>query len=232
MKIFIDSGHNYQGADTGAIAGGVREQDITFKIADKLRVLLESNGYSVKMSRNSIEESLGSSVSESLKKRCDLSNAWGADLFVSIHCNAGGGKGTETYVYSDKGKAYDTAKRVNSAIVNKLNLADRGVKVSKALYVLKHTVSPAMLIETAFIDNESDRQKLTLRQSEFAEAIYEGITGNTIYKEVTEEENIVSEFKKRGIITDEALWISKFSDDRNSYFLAKKTLDYMMKRGI
>lgn len=38
MRICIDAGHNYSGFDTGALGNGLREQDITFKIADKLKV--------------------------------------------------------------------------------------------------------------------------------------------------------------------------------------------------
>ena len=94
MKIFVDSGHNYKGADTGAIGDGCREQDITFEIGNRLRKLLENCGHSVKMSRESKEISLGKTVKESLKKRCDMANVWGADLFISIHTNAGGGRGT------------------------------------------------------------------------------------------------------------------------------------------
>ena len=39
MKICIDAGHNYSKYDTGASGNGLREQDITFKIADMLKNL-------------------------------------------------------------------------------------------------------------------------------------------------------------------------------------------------
>ena len=40
MKIFIDPGHNYAGEDTGAAGFGLREEIVSFEIADILRKLL------------------------------------------------------------------------------------------------------------------------------------------------------------------------------------------------
>ena len=100
MKILIDPGHNYSGGDTGAAGFGLREEAVSFEIADKLRVLLEGAGHSVKMSRSAVTDNVGSgSVSESISGRAELANSWGADLFVSIHCNAydGSAHGTENW---------------------------------------------------------------------------------------------------------------------------------------
>ncbi|MGN1058823.1 MAG: N-acetylmuramoyl-L-alanine amidase, partial [Clostridia bacterium] len=94
MKIFIDPGHNYTGADTGAAGNNLREQDITFYIAKKLETLFLQNGDQVKMSRNRLTDSLGNSVQESITGRVVMANDWGADLCISLHCNAGGGTGT------------------------------------------------------------------------------------------------------------------------------------------
>ena len=40
MKIFIDAGHNYSGADTGATGNGLKEQDITFYVSIILKEYL------------------------------------------------------------------------------------------------------------------------------------------------------------------------------------------------
>lgn len=182
MRIFIDPGHNFSGADTGAVGNGLREQDVTFRIADKLKDLLTTNGHSVKMSREKLTDNVGSTRSESLYARASMSNEWGADLFVCIHCNASEehqGLGTETFVYSKKSEAYKIAQKVQSAIVKKVGTVDRGIKEFPELVVLKATNCPAVYIETAFIDNASDADLLLKRSDDFAKAIYEGITDNT-----------------------------------------------------
>lgn len=228
MKIFIDSGHNFSGCDTGAAANGLYEQNVTFEIAKKLKELLLKGGHEVKMSRNYLEENIGRSTSESLKKRCEMSNSWGADLFCSIHANAGGGKGTETYVYSQNSKAYDVAKRVQKAIVKKLKTADRGVKVNNSLAVIRGTKAPAILVETAFIDNKEDAKKLRDNTYDFAMAIYEGITGKEPQKEITDISELVYELSRRGIVTNESLWTDKLGEDVNAYHLARKCVNYIL----
>ena len=36
MKIFIDPGHNYSGADTGAVGNGLREQNVSYFVGSYL----------------------------------------------------------------------------------------------------------------------------------------------------------------------------------------------------
>lgn len=189
MKIFIDAGHNYSGADMGAGGNGMREQDVTFSIADKLRVLFISAGYEVAMSRNQKTENVGTSLSDSLKKRANMANSWGAELFISVHCNAfnGKAKGTETLVYSFGSRAEEYAEKIQRSIVTALGTENRGVKERKDLAVLRLTSMPAVLIETAFIDNPEDAILLRDRQDDFARAIFEGVAGkNSAQKELAQ----------------------------------------------
>ena len=44
----------------------------------------------------------------SLQQRTNAANSWGADYFLSIHINAGGGTGFESFV--DKGVGAETLK--------------------------------------------------------------------------------------------------------------------------
>ena len=80
-------------------------------------------------------------------------NAWGADLFVSNHFNAGGGDGYEALVYSKTrvplGQIFE--KHVKGAGQN-----SRGVKLRPDLGVLRLTQMPAVLNEGAFVDNKKD----------------------------------------------------------------------------
>lgn len=182
MKIFIDPGHNHSGADTGAAGNGLKEQDITYLIASKVKPILERCGIEVKLSRNAITDSLANnSVNASLSARTRMANDWGADLFVSIHCNAGGGTGTETYSYqAGISSAYKLAQAVQKRMIEMVGLPDRGVK-TKSLYVLHYTNMPAILVETAFIDHKNDAAVLGSEtgQQAFAEAIARGICDYT-----------------------------------------------------
>ena len=103
MKICIDAGHNYSGFNTGATGNGLREQDVSFYIADKLKNLFENIGVDVLMTRPTLATNCGKDNATSLSYRYNLANSSNCDLFISIHCNAGGGRGTETLVYSTKG---------------------------------------------------------------------------------------------------------------------------------
>jgi len=111
-----------------------------------------------------------------LKKRVAISNEIDNSVFVSIHCNAGGGTGYEVYHCpgSAKGRALATtmAKYAASELPE---LKQRGIK-AKAYYVLKHTKGPAVLIENAFMDTLKPDCMMLLRQPQrFAGAIVRAI---------------------------------------------------------
>ncbi len=158
-RVVIDAGHNAKNIDTGAIGNGLFEQNITWEIANKLKDHLERNGFEVIMTRPQKTTSLGKSVAESLQKRVDIANRNNADFFISIHCNAGEASGTETYCYQLGGEGEELAKIVQEKVVKATGLTDRGVKTDN-LYVIKHTIMPAILLETAFIDNPNDAKLL------------------------------------------------------------------------
>ena len=87
MKIFLDAGHS-DGGDAGAEGFNLREQDITFGIVMHLIKKLSDVGFEIMVSRENAEDVLGENVNTSLSKRISLANTWGADVFISIHCNA------------------------------------------------------------------------------------------------------------------------------------------------
>lgn len=197
MKIFIDAGHNHSKWNTGAVGNGLKEQDITFQIAEKLYKKLNAMGVDVKRSRNKITDVLGTNNYSSLVTRANMANDWKADLFISIHCNSyitASATGTEVLVYDKKSKVYGLAENICKAISRKLSLADRGVKTNPSLCVLRKTQMPSMLIETAFLSNASDAKKLKDRQDEFVQAIYDELSWyyNLTEKKV-EEKPVVKE---------------------------------------
>lgn len=175
--VVIDPGHNYSVTDTGAVGCGLREQDITFKVAEKLKPILESRGIQVIMTRNRITDNVSEeSVSESLKRRAAIANEANADVFISIHCNAGGGTGTETYYYNDSVTGKEFASAIQRNVVSSVGLTNRGVK-SAGYAVLRYTSMVAALLETGFIDTEADAAALgsESKQQAYAEGIANGI---------------------------------------------------------
>lgn len=177
MKICIDAGHNFSSYDTGATGNGLREQDITFGIASKLKPMLEGAGIEVLMTRTYLAQNLGLNSDDSLKERCDIANEGKCDLFISIHCNShtnASSNGTEVLVYKFGGEAEKLAEKVQSKLIEAFNTADRGVKEYNAK-VLRSTDMPAILVETAFISNTANAELLKDKQNEFAKAIFGGV---------------------------------------------------------
>lgn len=179
IKIFIDQGHNPVNPNAGAEAAGIREQDINFDIGVRLAALLEADpGYEVRLSRPESSTQLGSSVSGSLAARVDAANAWPADYFISLHCNANMNSsisGTEAYVYSLAGPAEALSEDILKGIADMTGLRDRGVFERPTLYVLRKTAMPATLIELGYLTNANDRALLVNDPESFARGIYNGI---------------------------------------------------------
>ena len=93
-------------------------------------------------------------------------------------CNAANTEahGTEVEIYPGSDESQRLGQCIQSQIVDSLGTTDRGLKERPGLCVLKHTDMPAVLVETAFIDNDEDAELLTNRQDDFARAIARGVT--------------------------------------------------------
>ncbi len=97
-----------------------------------------------------------------LSDRAKIANDWGADYFLSIHINAGGGSGFESYIHeSQKPLTKKLQQIIHSAIMNEIDVRDRGQKTAN-FAVLRETKMPALLTENLFIDNRSEIEKLSL----------------------------------------------------------------------
>lgn len=162
VKIFIDPGHG--GTDSGASANGLLEKNITLQIALLLRDILisEYDGVSVRLSRSTDQ-------SVTLSQRTNAANSWGADYFVSIHINAGGGTGFESYVYPGVSAPTTTYRNaLHDEIVRSVDFANRGKKTAN-FHVLRETSMSAILTENGFIDTAADANKL--RNATFLQGI-------------------------------------------------------------
>ena len=143
-KIFIDPGHSSK--DPGAVKYAV-ERDLNEKVAKFMNEHL--------IATYVCETKVDPVTNNSLSAVADAANAWKADLFVSIHFNAGGGDGYEALVYSSKNKALG---QVFEKYIKAAGQNSRGVKYRPDLAVLRLTNMPAVLNEGAFVDNKKDIQ--------------------------------------------------------------------------
>jgi len=179
IKIFIDQGHNPKNPNSGAEGNGLQEADLTYKIGIRLRDLLNSNpDFTSITSRNSPDEILGTSNATSLAARANAANAWGADFFISLHCNASEittATGSEGYVYSVSSPAYQFAQSILKGLYNQTGTVSRGVFARPTLYVLRKTAMPATLIEMGFITNAAEAAAMNNDPASYAQGIYNGI---------------------------------------------------------
>ena len=173
MKVFLNPGHAPNGnPDPGACGCGLRECDVAKSVADLVADYLKMAGVEV----------VGSLQSDSLHEVVSASNRADAEVFISIHCNAcnGSANGTEVWHFYGSGEGEKLADCIQNQIVDALGTVDRGVKGAKpgvnGLYVLSNTDAVAVLVELAFIDNESDAALLRERKDDFARAIARGVT--------------------------------------------------------
>lgn len=167
MKVVLNAGHTKSGAGSGAI-GYLNESEETRKIVSHINRYLTSKGHEVVL--DTVEKA--SSQSAYLYAVARNANKARADLFVSIHLNAGGGQGCECYTW--KGKKMDSAVGICREL-NKLGFRNRGVKDGSHLYVISKTNIPAVLVEVCFVDNKKDADLYKRLGSSVAQAITRGI---------------------------------------------------------
>lgn len=155
-RVFIDVGHG--GSDSGAVFGGIKEKDINLTVALEVKKILLSKGLSVLMSRES-------DIYLSLDARTSMANRWDADIFISIHHNAGGGVGAEVIhsIYLGEGKklADKVATEFKSIGQNVRNVySKRSVNTGTDYFaVIRGSKMPSIITEFAFLDS-NDRYKI------------------------------------------------------------------------
>lgn len=182
MKVYINPGHDLE-YDSGAVHTAtdgtvdLRECDVAFKIGTKVKEYLEAAGCECRLLQSD-NLYYDSDHNDRPVAVCADANDWGADVFVSIHCNAANTKarGTEVECYSRMSDGGALAQCIQDQLVNSIDTVDRGVKEMPELIVLRKTEMPAALVETAFIDNDEDAELVTNYWDDIARAIARGVT--------------------------------------------------------
>lgn len=194
--VVLDAGHG--GKDKGATnyRYGIREKDLTLKIAKSVRAILQRYKIKVELTRN-YDQPI------SLAGRCLLAKRKGADLFVSIHFNSAAqsrASGIETFIippagspitassktYSRDRKTYPANKHdkanivlgylLQKSLLKHTRAKDRGVRRAR-FYMVRGISCPSALVECGFISNKREAEKILTASYRYniAKGIAEGI---------------------------------------------------------
>lgn len=166
--VCIDPGHG--GSESGACPWGVPEKDMNLKIAQACnRELQQYGGVSTCMTRYG-DDYVG------LQRRAEIARDCGANLFLCLHNNAGGGNGAEVWVQHSGGwhSEFNTigveiSNRILSRLASAFGLNIRGIferyctdgstypdgsqgDYFTVLYWSRYYSIPGILVEHAFMD--------------------------------------------------------------------------------
>ncbi len=187
--IVLDPGHggNDNGMENKRL--GLKEKVLTLDVAQRLKKLLEARGYRVVLTRND-DRQLGPDKPTDFKRRAEIANRAGADLFISIHFNSlypdTKTSGTETYTFTREFQRSDRAASPlepddterEPAPVNRFDpwsallqqLVHREVigslktldRGQKTMHsaVLRELDCPAVLVESVFVSNDGEANRV------------------------------------------------------------------------
>lgn len=203
--IMLDPGHG--GNDPGMQNArlGLTEKTLTLDTVLRLKKLLESQGFQVRLTRDS-DRHLARAKADDLRARVNATAEAEADLFISVHYNSvesGADRVTGIEVYtltpqfqfshSDPGRTDSTVGIANLGnqhdhwnallgyslqreLLTKLKASDRGLKRGR-LAVLRLAPCPAVLVEAGFLSNDEEAKKIATPayRQQVAEAIADAV---------------------------------------------------------
>lgn len=153
--LILDPGHG--GPDTGVSAGGLIEAEVVFDIADRVKTRLEKLSVTTHMSH-------GPGGSPDDRRRAEKANELGADLLISLHCDAHrnpAASGVAAFYYGNDrfGHSSPTGERfaglVQREITARTGLANLGTH-GMTWDVLRYTQMPAVRIELGYLTSPHD----------------------------------------------------------------------------
>jgi N-acetylmuramoyl-L-alanine amidase len=159
--VVLDPGHSTD--DPGAVIGSMHEADVTLDLARRIEGRLAAVGVQVVLTR-------GLTGNPSQLERAELANELGADLMLSLHCEAlprsPQAHGVATYFYGspERGSAWSAtgeqlASLVQREIVARTDLLDCRSH-PRTWDVLRHTRMPAVRIEVGHLSHPGDAERL------------------------------------------------------------------------
>ena len=146
--------------------GNTNEMEQCNRIADAAKNALERCGFAV------MKAPKGQDMMETIAE----SNAWGADLHMPIHTNAGGGNGTLCMVFKADKESLKFAKPIYEEVQAVTpGKVDYGVREMPWLSELKYTNSMAVYTEVDFHDNSRIAKWIIEHPQTIGEALAKGV---------------------------------------------------------
>ena len=191
-SIVLDAGHG--GIDPGKVGvNQALEKDINLSIVMKLKSLLEKEGFTVHLTRES-DALLAAPNSNSQKKddmiaRIEKIKEINPFFTVSIHQNSfpdPSVSGPQVFYYKDSVESATMAQVIQDILNNQLKPQKNRVAQSNTnYYLLTRTPTPTVIVECGFLSNLSEADLLIQEdyQDRVAYAIYLGIL--SYYKATT-----------------------------------------------
>ena len=193
--IVIDPGHGGSNTGTHSVLDGRFEKEFTLDWALQLKPLLESNGWTVLLTRTNDEFVANTD-------RVTFADAHHADLYLSLHFNSTANRGeetrgVETYCLTPTGmpssliRGYNDfwsdqypnnnldnenlllAVRLHAAVLRTTGMEDRGVQRARFIGVLDGEHCPAVLIEGGYLSNPEEAK--LIESPEFRQKLAEAI---------------------------------------------------------
>ncbi len=187
VVIIIDPGHG--GMDPGASGkSGVTEDKINLQISLKLRRIIEQSGGVAHMTRDDDsglysdgKTRIREKKNEDLRKRNEMINNSGAQLFISVHLNSFPQSqyyGAQTFYQKGDEKGKKLAEYIQEELKSVIDDGNhRMAKSIDTVYILRNKTIPGALVECGFLSNPREERQLQEDeyQKKVAWAIFLGI---------------------------------------------------------
>ena len=183
--VCLDPGHGVESPGKCSPDKSYYEHEFALDMARRIKTHLERCGIRVALTRTDEHCPTGKADTNDLLKRVAISDAAGADLFVSLHSNASGNEWSNAsglMIYTSAGP--ETASRNVAAKAVLARMTEGVVELRGGplvhdieLVVTRKTAAPAMLIEYGFHTNRTEvgLLKKSSYRAKLAEATAKGV---------------------------------------------------------
>ena len=183
--VCLDPGHGVESPGKCSPDKSYYEHEFALDMARRIQAHLKRCGVRVVLTRTDEHCPTGKADTNDLLKRVAISDAAGADLFVSLHSNASGNEWSSAsglMIYTSAGPETASRNVAAKAVLSRMTAAGVELRGSPLVHdielvVTRKTAAPALLIEYGFHTSrmEVERLKKSSYRAKLAEATVKGV---------------------------------------------------------